>query len=783
MSKALLFSCAASILANGICLSVLAAPQPLDFNRDIRPILSNKCFHCHGPDETSREAGLRLDQVKDATSVQESGSVPIVPGDPGTSEVLRRVTHPDESERMPPSSFGSRLAREEIEVLRRWIAEGARYADHWSYTKPVRPVPPAAPKEWQHWPRNEIDLFALETMLAHGLHPAPEADRYTLARRVWLDLTGLPPTIAEIDAFVENSDPQSYEKLVDELLQRPSYGEHWARLWLDLARYADSAGYADDPPREIWAYRDWVIQAIAENKPFDQFTIEQLAGDLLPNPSAEQLIATAFHRNTMTNSEGGTQDEEFRVAAVVDRVNTTMAVWMGTTIACAQCHNHKYDPISQREYFQLFAIFNNSADMDRRDEMPVLAIYTPEQRKLQDELPARIALFHALLSLPSSGSMQPTVLAAQVGAIAKVMQPATTVPVMRELEHPRETRLHHRGNYLDPGPKVEPGLPAVFHPAPSDRPLDRLAFARWLVDRDNPLTARVIANRYWETLFGSGLVTTSEDFGSQGELPSHPKLLDWLAVELMESGWDTRALIRRIVTSAVYRQSSCMNEKNNKADPENRWLARGPRVRLSAEMIRDQALAVSGLLSKKMYGPPVRPLQPTMGLSAAFGSSTDWQTSEGEDRYRRAIYTMWRRSNPYPSMTTFDAPNREVCTLKRSRTNTPLQALATLNDPVYVEAAQALARRALEYHSALEEQISHAFRHCLLRPPDSGELQVLVKLYHDSRQHLAARPEAAIKLATVPLGDLPPGIDPIDAAAMSVVGNVLLNLDEMFLKR
>ena len=449
----------------------------------------------------------------------------------------------------------------------------------------------------------------------------------------------------------------------------------------------------------IWAYRDWVIKAINENMPFDQFTIEQIAGDLLPNPSEEQLIATAFHRNTMTNNEGGTQDEEFRNAAVVDRVNTTMAVWMGTTIACAQCHNHKYDPISQQEYFQFFAILNNTQDADRHDESPVLAIYTdraaaPTGETARSQRPVagdsrdvdatRIA--HATaVSARTAAAISHHETDDDGADPARADRPASRNPASVSRQLSRQ------------GSAVEPGLPAVFHAAADDGPLDRLSLARWLVDKDNPLTARVIANRYWEALFGRGIVLTSEEFGSQGELPTHPELLDWLAIELMDSGWDTRALIRTIVTSAVYRQSSQIVGDAAEVDPDNRWLARGPRVRLSAEMVRDQALAVSGLLSRKMYGPPVRPPQPNLGLTAAFGSSTDWETSNGDDRYRRGIYTTWRRSNPYPSMATFDAPNREVCTMRRSRTNTPLQSLVTLNDPVYVEAAQALARRAIQH--------------------------------------------------------------------------------------
>jgi hypothetical protein len=760
-----------------------AAPR-IDFNRDIRPILSNKCFACHGPDDGKREAGLRLDDARIATGELESGVIAIVPDDPDASELIRRVTSSDEAERMPPVDFGKPLSKSEMATLRRWIDEGAKFAAHWSYVKPVRSAPPAVPDVWKDWPRNPIDEFALVKMLSNRLKPSPEADRYALARRVFLDVTGLPPTVEEADAFATNNDPQAYEKLVDDLLRRPAFGEHWARMWLDLARYADSAGYADDPPRMIWAYRDWVIKAINDNKPFDEFTIEQLAGDLLPNPSEAQLIATAFHRNTLTNNEGGTQDEEFRNVAVVDRVNTTMAVWMGTTMACAQCHNHKFDPLSQQEYFELFAILNNTRDADLRDESPLLPVYTPKQRKLRAELQARVAIAQAILITSANALGSAQILGPQAESALQNVEPATTVPILREVAgQRRETRFQFRGNYLDKGEIVEPGFPKVFPAAHPNSPIDRLALARWLVDRDNPLTARVIVNRYWEMLFGRGIVPTSEEFGSQGEPPTHPELLDWLAVEFMDNGWDTRALIRTIVTSAVYRQSSQLVGNAAKRDPDNRWLARGPRVRLSAEMVRDQALAVSGLLSEKMYGPPVRPPQPNLGLNAAFGGSTDWQTSKGDNRYRRAVYTTWRRSNPYPSMATFDAPNREVCTLRRSATNTPLQSLVTLNDPVYVEAAQALARNSIQHAGSAEERIEFAFRRCLLRSPQPAELHSLVELYNDSHARLATRREEATKLATVPLGELPAKVDAIDAAAMTVVCNVLFNLDELFLKR
>lgn len=759
------------------------AERPVDFIREVRPILSNKCFTCHGPDASKRKAGLRLDDAESGNRELESGATAVVPGDVDASALIERITTSDPDSIMPPPTFNKPVTAAEVALLKRWIKENGHFAGHWSYTRPVRATPPEPPAEWKSWPRNEIDRFALAAMLSHNLHPTPEADRAALARRLYLDLTGLPPTIDEVDAFVKSKYPQAYEKLVDQLLHRPAYGEHWARLWLDLARYADSAGYADDPPRTIWAYRDWVIRAFNSNMPFDEFTIEQIAGDLLPNPTENQLIATAFHRNTLTNNEGGTQDEEFRNVALVDRVNTTMAVWMGTTMACAQCHNHKYDPISQKEYFQFFAVLNNTADADLMDESPLLPIYNKKQRRQLIQCMARAAATQAILISPTNVATQLSTVLLEKPVLERAANPTTNVPIYRELARPRETRIQHRGNYLDKGEVVQAGLPAAFRVPVMQGPINRLALARWLVSEENPLTARVLVNRYWDTLFGRGIVSTSEEFGSQGELPTHPELLDWLAVDFMESGWDTRELLRKIVTSATYRQSSQVVGDAAKIDPDNRWLARGPRVRLSAEMIRDQVLAVSGLLSGKMYGPPVHPPQPSLGLNAAFGSSTDWETSKGEDRYRRAIYTTWRRSNPYPSMATFDAPNRETCTLRRNATNTPLQSLVTLNDPAFIEAAQALARLALQHGGSADERIAYMLKRCLLRAARPDETKSLVRLYNDSHTQFAGQPAAAKEMATVPLGRLPAGIDVADAASMTVVANVLLNLDETFLKR
>ncbi len=535
------------------------------------------------------------------------------------------------------------------------------------------------------------------------------------------------------------------------------FGEHWARKWLDLARYADSAGYADDPPRTIWAYRDWVIRAINENLPFDEFTIWQLAGDLLENPTDDQLIATAFHRNTLTNNEGGTNDEEYRNVAIVDRTNTTFAVWMGTTIACAQCHNHKYDPITQHEYFQVFAILNNTEDHDQRDEQPLLSLYPAAVAKQRGEISEKIAALEQAIVDHQGDAGAAENLKTQLEDLKQqlaALQPTTTVPILRELrgDQRRKTHIQQRGNFLVTGDEVQPGIPQAFAPADMPAPTDRLALARWIVSASNPLTARVIVNRYWEAIFGVGLVRTSEEFGNQGERPSHPELLDWLATEFVRLGWDSKAMIKQLVMSAAYQQSSQVDAASYERDPDNRLLARGPRFRLSAESIRDQALAVSGLLSRKVYGPPVRPVQPKLGVNAAFGSGIDWQASRGEDRYRRAIYTTWRRSNPYPSMVSFDAPNREVCTIRRPRTNTPLQALVTLNDPVYVEAAQALARRLAHTPGDDGDRIVTGFRACLSRQPDPIEVEQLAELFTQTRSRLSDMPDEARRLATIPLG-------------------------------
>lgn len=937
---------------------VAAEPQHQDavqFNRDIRPILSTSCLNCHGPDEGGREADLRLD-LRDAATGELGGTIAIVPGAPDESPLIERVDTDDEDLRMPPAESGSSLSAEERGLLRRWIKQGATYEEHWSFVAPDRsPIPDVSDSEW---PRRTLDYFVLARLDEEGLSPTVEANRRTLIRRVALALTGLPPTPEEVNHFLADQSVEADETMVDHYLASNAFGERWAAVWLDLARYADSAGYAQDPERTIWPYRDWVISAINQNMSFAQFTIEQIAGDMLPNPSAEQLIATGFHRNTMTNSEGGTDDEEFRNAAIVDRTNTTMQTWMGITLGCAQCHDHKYDPIRTDEYYSVFAIFNQSEDSDKPDERPTLSITTDDIRERRDELakriddvekriaekvreqntaaqsgligpltprfvrvelpgedrilsiaevqvissgtniaiegtatqsstgfngPAqlaidgnsdgdffsarstthnkssesdpwwevdlgresgidRIAIFNrtdhdlynrmkdgrivllnsarqvmGLYPLPDppapSFEFEPAsnasdlseadrnAIAAYQGAGIKPdddgakqlaelkkklesVKPYTT-PIMRELadDKHRVTHVQVRGNWLNKGKEVSAGVPELFHALPEGATADRLDLARWLVDRKNPLTARVIVNRFWDQLFGQGLVATAEEFGSQGTPPTHPGLLDHLAIEFMEHDWNVKWLLKEIVSSATYRQSAQATDELLEKDPANKLLARGPRFRLSAEMVRDQALAVSGLLSRKMYGPPVNPPRPNLGLRSAFGGLTDWTTSPGEDRFRRAIYTNWRRTTPYPSMTTFDAPSREYCEIRRVQTNTPLQALVTLNDPVYIEAAQSLARRInAEGGKSTESRIAFAVELCLARPPQEAESKALTELYRRTKNRLVDRPEDALALATDPLGPLEKNQDATELAAWTVVGNVLLNLDEFLMR-
>jgi hypothetical protein len=782
-------------------------PSPVDFVRDIQPILAAHCHKCHGA--TQQEGGLRLITRDAALAGGDSGQKGIVPGDPTASRLVKVINGTDDELVMPPEDEANPLRPDQVELIARWVREGANWpagsgasdakSDHWAFKKPMMHSLPTVRD--RAWPRRPLDFFVLERIEHSGLHPADEADRHTIARRVWLDLVGLPPTLQEVDAFVADQAPDAYERMVDRALADPGFGERWARVWLDLARYADSKGYGSDPLRTIWRYRDWVIDAFNNNLSYDQFTIEQLAGDLLSNPSSDQILATAFHRNTMANDEGGTDDEEFRVAAVKDRIETTMQVWMGLTVGCAKCHSHKFDPITQREYYQAYAIFDQTEDADRGDEEPRrslpdssdtrrIAELRPQAAALNKRLAESIAGFDADVAryylMVSSKAVDLQKQIVDVRTEIDQIEQRSLTPIMRELppDKKRVTRTMIKGNFRSLGEVVEPAVIAALHPLPSGAQANRMGLARWLVDSENPLTARVAVNRFWAQLFGTGLVATEEDFGTQGLPPTHPELLDWLAVDFMQSGWNVKQLLRAMVTSATYRQSSRPSADAAHNDPQNRLLSRGPRFRLEAEVVRDQALAVSGLLSRKQGGPSVYPPQPDGLWRAAFNSQRTWATSTGADRYRRGLYTYWRRTVPYPSMAAFDAPSREICTLRRISTNTPLQAFVTLNDPVYVEAAQALARRIVADGGS--DEYTRAFfglRLALQRPPHQAQIEELVKLYQNAREMYRRDSAAATEMATNPLGPLPAGADPSELAAWTVVGNVILNLDGVLTKR
>lgn len=805
---------AIGLLLGGVASTSLAEPissgqstaDKVSFDRDVRPILSNHCWKCHGPDANERKAGLRLDQRDSALKPAESGKMAIVPTKPGDSELMRRVLSSDSVELMPPASENKPLSAAQKEILKRWIEQGATFEQHWSF----RPVQrPAVPKlqdlksqisnlKWET--QNPIDLFVLARLKAEGLSPSPEADRETLIRRVTLDLTGLPPTIAEIDDFLNDRDANAYDKVVDRLLKSPHYGERMALDWLDASRFADTNGYHIDNGRDMTRWRKWVIDAFNRNLPFDQFTIQQLAGDLLPEPSDpvaafEQKLASGFHRNHMINFEGGAFPKEYHNAYIVDRVNTTATVWLGLTVACAQCHDHKYDPLSQREFYQLYAFFHNvpenGLDGRKGNAEPLLKIPTEDQQRQLTELAASISKLDARLKEAKEDEAK--TLKADLDRLRKhqtdLEQLIPTSMIMREMEQPRETFLLLRGQYDKPGEKVTAEVPSVLSRLPEGAPRNRLGLAQWLTHPSHPLTSRVTVNRYWQSYFGTGLVKTSEDLGSQGELPSHPELLDWLAAEFMTT-WNVKHLQRLIVTSATYRQASRATPALVARDPENRLLARGPRHRLPAEGIRDLALSVSGLLQHKIGGPSVSPYQPP-GLweelmARADGknwTAQEYSQSHGADLYRRTMYTFWKRTCPPAQLATFDAPDRETCTVRRARTNTPLQALVLMNDPTYVEAARKFAERILlEGGSTPDERITFALRLATARPPTLRERNVLRRVLDQQLARFNADPAAATKLLAVGESARNEQLPIAELAAWSSVANVILNLDETVTK-
>jgi hypothetical protein len=624
-------------------------------------------------------------------------------------------------------------------------------------------------------PRNAIDNFILARLTETGLTLSPEADRPTLIRRVTLDLTGLPPTIDEVDAFLADESPDAYERLVDRLLASPRYGERMALDWLDAARYADSGGYQGDILRTMWPWRDWVIAAFNAGMPYDRFTIEQLAGDLLPEPTREQRIATGFNRNHRINDEDGIIFEEFRVEYVADRLETTATVWLGLTIGCARCHDHKYDPVSQREYYQLYAFFNSVDEQGRGNgnAPPILPLPSAEQQAQLDGIDAALVQLRAEAS---DNAERIKTLEEQRKSLASGI---VTTMVMQDLPQPRETFVLTRGAYDKPADSVQPNVPSALPSLPPDTTRNRLGLAQWLVDPRNPLAARVAVNRWWQLHFGRGLVETQEDFGTQGQLPTHPELLDWLATGFVRTGWDIKALQRLIVTSATYRQSSAGTAELFRVDPDNRLLARGPRFRLPAETLRDQALSAAGLLVERLGGASVKPYQPPRLWEELASASPEYVQDHGADLYRRGLYTFVRRTVPHPAMTVIDAPNREICTVRRPRTNTPTQALNLMNDPTFVEAARALAARVLERPAADDAaRLTFLFRMLLARAPQAHELSILQQTLESARARYRADPAAAGQLIQVGESRSAPPIDPVELAALTSVAGLVLNLDE-----
>ena len=1018
-----------------LLLPATSQAEPLSFNRDVLPILSDKCFHCHGPDSAKRKAGLRLDREADAKKKRD-GHAAIVDGKPEASELIRRIFSKDAEERMPPAKSGRELSTAQAEVLRRWIADGAKWEKHWAFVPPTRPILPSV-KETA-WPRGAIDAHILARLERAGLRPSPETDRATLIRRMALDLTGIPPTPADVDAFVRDASPDAVEKLADRLLASPRFGERMAWRWLEAARYADTNGYQTDAERDMWRWRDWVIEAYNRNLPFDQFTIEQLAGDMLPKPTLDQRIATGFNRNHRGNAEGGIVPEEYAAEYVADRVETTSTVWLGLTLGCARCHDHKYDPFTQREFYQMFAFFNNVPEKGRAvkygNSPPYITAPTREQYKkigplvrqvaaaqralteLQPTIDAELARWETATKSGTAQDWQPdrgqlahmsldelgklaiqngraefregrvgkaldldgkrfadagnvgdfgfddkfsfafwvkprsangailsrmpeesrsdgygihlvdgkiqvhltkrwlddalrvesenqlkrdewhhvvvtydsTRLAAgvyiyidgieqkkkvlldelnqsfntketlrigsgggdssrfnglvdELRVYSRVLDPGEarilavpstireilakavaerndgenaklrayfiekssskeirdanaslhsvreerdkflaslpTVMVMEEMATPRETHLLLRGQYDRPGEKVNAALPTeIAHKLQAG---NRLDFAKWLVSPDNPLTARVAVNRIWQMHFGIGLVKTGEDFGTQGDYPSHPELLDWLATEFILSGWDVKALHRLIVTSAVYRQSSRYSVLSTQysVDPENRLLSRFPRQRLSAEMIRDQALFASGLLVEREGGPSVKPYQPA-GLWNELSGVGDYEQDTGEKLYRRGLYTYWKRTSPPPGLSAFDAFAREICWVRETRTNTPLQALTLLNDITYVEASRKIAERCMKEEKTAEARLTLAFRRVLSRGPTEAEAGILLRAFKKHLEGFRQNPEAARKLLSIGEAKADATLDVAELAAYASVCRLIVNLDE-----
>ncbi len=762
-----------------------AEDQAVDYSRDVKPILRKNCYRCHG--HAKQTSGLRLDSGASALRGGDSGEA-VLPGNSAESPLFLSISGSEDYTQMPPDGEGEKLKPDEVAVIKRWIDGGAKFpadeepdgkikSDHWAFQKPVRPAPPGVKNK--DWVRNPIDAFVLSKLETQQLSPSPESDRVTLIRRLSFDLLGLPPTPEEVNQFLADRSSDAYEKLVDRLLASPHYGERWGRHWLDVARYADSNGFTIDGSRNMWRYRDWVINALNTDMPFDRFTIEQIAGDMLPGANRDQMIATGFHRNTLINEEGGTDQEQFRIDAVADRLHTTGSVWLGLTLECARCHSHKYDPITQREYYEMFAFFNADDDYDLN--FPPPDDKAEEFQKKLDKFNEEIGKLDKQIA-EAYGTPEET-----NGGLKKLMNtrtrkmrsmpksPSGWAMVMKQREDPRKTRVHKRGNFLEQGDEVAAAVPAVLHELPQSETRNRLDFAHWLVDENNPLSSRVTVNRIWQRYFGTGLVQTENDFGTQGETPSHPELLDWLATEMIARGWSLKAMHKLIVTSATYRQSSDYRPDVAQVDPANRLMARQSRLRLEAEIIRDTALAASGLLSRTIGGKGVYPPQPE-GVYAFTQNDKKWKVSSGDNRYRRGMYTYFWRSQPYPALMTFDFPNSNITCTRRVRSNTPLQALTLANDISFLETARAMARRiTTETSPDDEERVRFGFKLCLAREPSSLEARRLDLLIRQQRDAYASDEDAAKTLWGTDVGK---NEDVVELAAWTAFSRVLMNLDE-----
>lgn len=741
-------------------------PEYVDYNFHVKPILSDKCYACHGPDAKKRKAGLRLDSEESAFGElkEHPGKFAVVPKSLRKSELYLRINSRDKDELMPPPDSKLALNLYEKEILKKWIEQGAVYERHWAYIPPVKEVIVVSKED--EWATNEIDAFVSRKLKENKLQPSPKAPYHTLIRRVSLDLTGLPPKREQVQRFMNDTSAEAISKMIDEFLASEAYGERMTQAWLDVARYADSHGYQDDSYRTMWPWRDWVIHAFNENLSYDKFLTWQLAGDLLPGASPEQVLATGFNRNHPITQEGGVIQEEYQAAYVVDRTNTFGKAILGVTFECAKCHDHKYDPITQKEYYSLYSFFNNVSEKGLQMD----AVQAAEARFYAD--PPFITISE------SENNALLDFIHLTKGEKVKVM-------VMND-SLPRETFVLNRGNYDDPGEKVDPGTPERIFPYPDSLPDNRLGLAKWVTSRNNPLTARVFVNRIWAMLFGTGLVKTAEDFGAQGSLPTYPDLLDWLAVDFMEHGWDIKYLLKKIMLSATYQQRSEVTPELKIADPENKLLARAERFRMNGEMIRDYILATSGLLNTRIGGPSVKPYQPPglweeTNAGGNRGILTTYVPDSGEKLYRRSLYTFWKRTLPPPNMTIFDAPSRDFSEVRRQKTNTPLQALALQNDIQVLEAARVLSQRVLTTTPQIADPVREVFETILIRPPTGEEAGRLERYFNEALALYKNHPEDAGKLlASGEFRQL--DTDQAATAALMLTAQVIYNLDETITK-